>query len=148
MRIAVAASLFAFSSMALAKDRWLEFVPEDQVRVNWIEVSTESFSEVSTEKFVRARKLVKSSVFLAIDNALAATLTDPGLKCADATRPFLLRASYLHAGTGSFRLYWAGSTLIVAHESLGGGVQPSKSLIVACLPIAPKQVLGYVASDL
>lgn len=72
----------------------------------------------------------------------------PDFACAAPAKPYLVRALYTDGGTGSFSLYWAGSSLVVAQGSLGPPDDPSKSALVACLSKEPTAVFSVLSGAL
>jgi hypothetical protein len=60
--------------------------------------------------------------------------------CPRALSPFLIRASYMHGGTGNFMLEKVGSDIIVIHASLGPIGPVHRTALVACLDVMPTKI--------
>jgi hypothetical protein len=82
-----------------------------------------------------------------LDQADASYFGHAEFICALPSKLYLVRALYGNGGTGGFELKWAGSALIVLHESLGRPVV-AKSALMACLPKRPIAVYAVVAGAL
>ena len=134
--------------VALAEDGWLKSVPPS-VGNDWSEIAKDQYFEVPVSRFVTANYRLSGVEFVAQEQNEVVYYGGGSLKCPPPSKTYLVRALYLNGGTGTFRLYWAGSALIVSHGSLGSPPEhPNKSALVACLVQEPTAVYSALSSAL
>ncbi len=139
------------SAIAQQAPRFLGAIPDDllskpEARAK---VAEDQFYEVAASKLPRALALLGNTDFVVLpydENAGHFAHGDTG--CKPPRRLLLLRATYVNGGTGSFALYWQGSSLIVGHASLGTPTEPRVSALVACLNRSPVHLYAWVDSGI
>ena len=142
-------TLFSLSSHASAAEKWLEKVPASAGPWhNWTEVPRDSFFEVPASKLPTAESWLSDVAYLAQDSSGVSYFGRPNFACVAPATAYLVRASYVHGGTGEFRLYLADSELIVSHDSLGPSRPPSKTALVVCLANEPTAVFSSLSTAL
>jgi hypothetical protein len=147
--LAILLLLFSLSAFAAPPKAWLEPVPSSAGTGHaWKEIAATSFFEVPVSKLDTAEVWLADTLFLVQAQSDVAYFGRPDFVCPAATKPYLVRATYINGGTGSFSLHWAGSALIVSHASLGPGGTPSRSALVACLSQAPSVVFSSLSGAL
>jgi hypothetical protein len=146
-RAAILLALISSTAVASPVDQWLGPPPQSAVPSHdWTSISRESFFEIPVSKLATAEAwLAKNEV---VDQADASYFGHAEFRCALPSKLYLVRALYGNGGTGGFELKWAGSALIVLHESLGKAAVPSKSALMACLPKRPVAVYAVVGGAL
>jgi hypothetical protein len=145
----ILAAAFVASACAGAPESWLQSPPKSLgLSHDWTEVPRSAVLEVSVSKFASAEADLVNVASAALAPSAAEYFSRPGFKCAPADKPFLIRAFYMNGGTGAFTLYWAGTALVVAHDSLGPKRTLQRTALVACLARQPSQVFSSVGSDL
>jgi hypothetical protein len=128
---------------------WLEPVPSELGGwYKWQGIPASLYFEVVASKLYVAQHDLADSPLLPLEPSGVTYYGGRGFQCEAPARAYLLRAIYSNGGTGAFTLYWAGSSLIVAHGSLGPAAEKAQSALVACLNRAPTQVYGMAGSDL
>lgn len=126
---------------------WLEPVPSALgYAYKWTRAADDSFFEIPASGLDTAEYWLRDVTLLPQDSG--DEFGRPDFVCQFPSKLYLLRASYINGGTGSFILYWSGPALIIAHGSLGHGGPASKSALVACLDKEPTAVYGSVSSAL
>jgi hypothetical protein len=150
--IAVAFFLLLPISVAAAQTgAWLEAAPSSMGGFGkWVKISDRAFFEVPASKLDAAETSLSNVTFLAQSSGDPAYFGRPDFQCTAPSKPYLVRALYINGGTGSFSLYWADSSLVVAQGSLGSpdAPTPNKSVLVACLSKEPKAVYSVLSSAL
>jgi hypothetical protein len=124
---------------------WLDPAPSSVPSIMNLEtVPHQLFTEVPQDK--------RAAAVTALKNAASvpgrADFGGDRFACPAPLSPYLIRALYGNNGIGTYDLYWAGSSLIVGHASLGSRVKPQASALVACLAKAPSAVYSSVTSVL
>ena len=140
-------ALLSFPALAASSAPWLKPAPASAgTWANWTEISASAFFEVPASKLGTAKHWLGKAAFLPQKQSDITYFGRPDFKCRLPAKSYLLRASYINGGTGSFALYWSGSVLIVSHGSLGPAGAPSRSALVACLSKAPAAVYSSLSS--
>jgi hypothetical protein len=126
---------------------WLEPVPSSLGSPReWKVIPNESFFEIPASKLATAEFWLANITTLVQKNA--AYFGRPEFNCSAGATLYLVRAAYLNGGTGDFKLFWAGSALVVAHVSLGSATNLSKSSLIVCLSIQPTAIYSLTSSAL
>lgn len=126
---------------------WLEPVPSTLgYAYKWTPAADDSFFEIPVSQLDTAEYWLRDTTLLPQNSG--DQFGRPDFVCQGPSKLYLVRASYINGGTGSFILYWAGSALIIAHGSLGHSGPTNKSALVACLDKVPTAVYGSVSSAL
>jgi len=132
-------------AQANAPRAWLDPVPSSAPPFRDLEeVPRQSFVEVPQAKRPAAMAALKSVTSV----PGSANFGGDGFACSAPQRPYLVRALYGNHDTGAFQLYWANSSLIVSHSSLGHPVPPQATVLVVCLAKAPSSVYSSISSAL
>jgi hypothetical protein len=127
--------------------RWLEPAPASIGPSNkWMAISANAFFEVPASKLAAAESWLSERPILSQEGA--SFFGRPDFKCASFSKLYLVRAFYVNGGTGRFGLYWAGSALVVSHESLGPARDPSQSALVVCLARKPTAIYSLISGAL
>jgi hypothetical protein len=141
--------LLPLTALAASSTAWLDQVPTSVgARQGWQEIPNENLFEVPASKLSTAEARLSRASFLAQEQGVAAYFGNRSFRCVAPAKVFLVRAAYIHGGTGSFTVYWAQSALVVSHDSLGSDSPPAKSALVACLSKAPTAVFSSLSTDL
>ena len=147
--VAALLSLFSFPAIAGAGGAWLEAVPASAGPwQKWTEVPRDSFFEVPASKLATAESWLSDVAYLAQDPSGVSYFGRSDFACIAPKTPYLVRASFVHGGTGEFRLYLTGTELIVAHGSLGPPRPASKSALVVCLASEPTAIFSSLSTAL
>ena len=133
---------------AAAPEAWLETPANLGSWRDWEEVAPSHYFEVPASKLEAARHDLSASPFLPQGPDEITYFGGGSFRCEDPARAYLVRAVYMNGGTGRYTLYWAKSSLIVSHQSLGHASPLHPSALIACLARAPTAVYGQVGSDL
>lgn len=133
---------------AAAQASWLEPPTDLGSWRDWEEIPESQYFEISASKLEDAQDLLSHAQVVAVEPNAAEYFGGRSFQCGNPAKAYLLRATYMNSGTGRFTLYWAKSSLIVTHQSLGHARPPRRSALVACLTRAPTAVYGQVNSDL
>ena len=121
---------------------WLEPPPASAGSPQqWKEIPATAFFEVPASRLAAAEAWLSDTAALLQEPNGIAYFGRPDFKCTESTRPYLVRALYTNGGTGRFSLHWAGSALVVSHESLGRSSRPFRSALVACSLCNPQPSL-------
>ena len=150
-RIDLIAALLLSCSSAIAQSapRFLTAVPDALLtnpRAREM-VADGQFYEVAASKLPRQLDLLGNADFVELPyDANAGYLAPTDRACKPPRRLLLLRATYINGGTGSFNLYWQGSSLIVSHSSLGTPTAPHVSALIACVDRVPVRIYAWVTS--
>jgi hypothetical protein len=140
---------FVASACAGAPESWLQAPPRSLgASHDWTEVSRSAVLEVSVSKLASAEADLANVPFVALAPSSVEYFSQAGFRCSLPDKPFLIRAAYMNGGTGAFTLYWAGTALVVAHDSLGPKRAVQRTALVACLARQPSRVFSSVGSDL
>jgi hypothetical protein len=140
--------LLPFSTVAAPGAEWLQKVPPSLSNwKDWKEIPPEAFFEVTASQLDTAEYWLTKNSFYVQDGMLN-QFDRPDFKCPEQTIPYLIRAAYVHGGTGSFHLYLAGTSLVVSHGSLGPAASPKKSALLVCLKEAPMAVYSSLSTAL
>jgi hypothetical protein len=124
--------------------------PELGARSSWKLVSQGAFYEVQTSRAEQAAEWLGSSDFLLLKKERTDDIyfAQVDKNCRSPQQLVLIRANYINGATGVFRLYWAGGSLIVAHEFLGPQKEVHQTALVACLPHVPDMVYAIMPGAL
>ena len=146
MRSLVTLVLLAIASHASAAENaaWLEAAPASLG--NLVAIPDASFFEIPVSRLPTAQAWLATS--LVLEQKDGAYFGRPDFRCAPPLKLYLVRALYVNGGTGRFKLFWAGSSLVVVHESLGYDHPPSQTALVACLSTRPSAVYSTLGGAL
>lgn len=110
------------------------------------EVPRQNFHQVTTGRWATAQPMLQSQVIVPLSMAQARGLTAQKFVAPKGTKPFLVRAVYLNAGTGGFSVSQLGQRLMVYHMCLGGRAVPMKRwALVVFLKSRPTQLFTEVS---
>jgi hypothetical protein len=132
---------------AVAPASWLQPPTDLGTWNSWEEIPESDYFEVPASRLEAAQHDLSNSQFLPQEPSDVTHYGGRGFKCEVPARAYLIRALYV-GGDGRYTLYWAKSSLIVAHDSLGYRRPLRESALVACLTRVPTAVYGKVGSDL
>lgn len=142
-------ALLPLSSVAAPPQSWLAPVPHSAgTWREWSEIPSTAFFEVPASKLPTAEAWLSDSAYMLQDQGGVRYFGRVDFKCTAPAKPYLVRATYVSGGTGSFSLAWAGSALVVAHASLGPGGPASKSALLVCLSREPTAVFSSLSGAL
>ena len=148
MKIGIVLTLLfaSFHAFGANSSNWLPPPPASIASSNhWQKIPDTAFFEVPVSRFSAAESRLGDAPFLLQADRDVAYFGRPDYKCPESSQPYLLRAEYVNGANGRFAVYWAGSTVIVFHGSLGREYIPLRSALIACLSNPPTAVYSSIA---
>jgi hypothetical protein len=142
----IAAGLLTLATSHLVAnepDSWDHVLPANLTpSSNRIRVPEGLFYEVAASRLEMAIALLndKSIVLQGVNSSGAGAFGRPDFKCPAKANPYLVRAIYTNGGTGAFYLDRVGSSLLVAHQSLGRSTGEHRSALIVCLDFSPTAI--------
>jgi hypothetical protein len=148
--IGLLAGIGSFAALAQSVGRIPTPPPELGSRSGWTPISQDAFYEVQTSRAEQASEWLGASNFLLLKKERADDIyfAQVDRNCRSPQQLLLVRANYINGATGVFRLFWAGNSLVVAHDFLGPQREVHQTAVVACLTRVPDNVYAVMSGAL
>ena len=118
---------------------WVRLAPEDEAADEWVELPDSDYYEVVASMHAIAVSDLSAVAVLPLTVDRAKRLNDHYEPVA-GKQPYLVRAMYGQAGTGSYHVYRRGSDIVVFHGSLGRTSACTESALIVSLEFAPSEL--------
>jgi hypothetical protein len=142
LRLGLLAGVISCAALAQSVDRLPRPPPELGTRNSWTPISPSAFYEVQASRAEEAAEWLRKADLLVLkkERDTDTYFSQADQECRSPQILLLVRATYINGATGAFRLYWAGESLVIAHDFLGPQTIVHQTALVACLPRLPSNV--------